>query len=195
MTATPEPYPTPADHLDEEVARLVVRLRRLAAERNPRPEHDAQYVAYLRERETALRDRIDGRLKATRATGEPVPLDQLAARLDLARIERCVLLVLMVLTLLGPDGRQLLRQVEGSRYGGRMTVGVLFIVLGLDLDARADLIERLRRDRELIRSRLVTLGWDPETPADIAESTIALQHHTLGVVMGRAPITKIIGVE
>ena len=67
------------------------------------------------------------------------------------------------------------------------------MVLGLDLDARADLIERLCRDRELIRSGLVTLGWEPETPADIVESTVALTHQGLGVLMHRAPMTRITG--
>ena len=193
MKSHPPPYATAADHWAEEVDRLAVRLRRLAAERHPRPEQDHRYIAYLREREATLREGIDARLAATKAPGNPVPLDQLVARLDLAHVERCVLIVLAVVTLLGPDGRQLLSQVEGTRYGGRLTVGLLFVVLGLDLDARADLIERLRRERELVRSGLVSLGWEPETPADIVESTVALTHEGLSVLMHRAPLTKITG--
>lgn len=196
MTATPEPYATAADHLDDERERLVVRLQRLAAERNPQPDQDAQYVVYLREREVVLRDRIDGRLKATRAAGNPVPLDQLAAQLQLARIEKCLVLVLTILPLMGLEGRQLLRDVEGSRHGGRVSVALLFVVLGLDLEGRADLLDRLRHDRDLLRSRLVTFGdWIPGSPADIEESVVALTHDALAVLMGRAPITKLIGVE
>jgi len=193
MNSQPTPYATAADHWAEERDRLIVRLQRLAAERHPQRDQDHRYIAYLREREAALREAIDARLGATRAMGSQVPLDQLVGRLDLAHVERCVLIVLVVMTLLGPDGRQLLNQVEGSRYGGRLTSGLVFVVLGLDLDARADLIERLGRDRELIRSGLVTLGWDPETPADIMESTVALTHQGLGVLMGREPMTKITG--
>lgn len=196
MPTKPEPYPTAANHLDDERERLAVRLKRLAAERYPLPEHDALYVTYLREREVALRDRIEARLEATTATGNPVPLDQLAAQLQLARIERCLVLALAVLPLMGLEGRQLLRDVEGSRHGGRVSVALLLVVLGLDLEGRAELLERLRHDRELIRSRLVTLGdWIPESPADIAESVVALTHDALAVLMGRAPITKIIGVD
>lgn len=191
MNAPPTPYATADEHWADERDRLAVRLQRLTAERHPQPDQDLRYIAYLREREAALREGIDARLAATKATDNPVPLDQLVGRLDLAHAERCVLIVLVVMTLLGPDGRQLLSQVEGSRYGGRLTVGLLFVVLGLDLDARADLIERLRRDRELVRSGLVTLGWEPETPADIVESTVALTHQGLGVLMDREPMTKI----
>lgn len=193
MKSQPTPYATAAEHWAEERDRLIVRLQRLAAERHPQPDQDLRYVAFLREREAALREGIDARLGATRVTGSQVPLDQLVGRLDLAHVERCVLIVLVVMTLLGPDGRQLLGQVEGSRYGGRLTVGLLCVLLGLDLDARADLIERLGRNRELIRSGLVTLGWEPETPADISESTLALTHQGLSVLMHRAPMTKITG--
>ncbi len=185
-------YATASCHVADERDRLVVRLRRLAIERRGIDPRDEHLVAYLRDREAALRSTIEARLAATREAGSPVPLDQIVSRLDLSHVERCVLIVLVVLTLLGPDGRQLLREVEGSRHGGRLTVGVLFLLLGLDLDGRADLIERLRPNRELIRSRLVTLGWEPETSADIVESTIALQHDALAALMDRAPITKII---
>lgn len=193
MNSQPTPYATAADHWADECDRLAVRLQRMSAERHPQPDQDHRYIAYLRKREAVLREGIDARLGATRATGSQVPLDQLVGRLDLAHVERCVLIVLVVMTLLGPDGRQLLNQVEGSRYGGRLTSGLVFVVLGLDPDARADMIERLRRDRELVRSGLVTLGWEPETPADIVESTVALTHQGLGVLMGRAPLTTITG--
>lgn len=193
MTSNPEPYSTPSEHWDDERERLVVRLQRLAAERHPDYRRDASYIGFLREREVHMRGRIDARLGASRASGKPVPLDEVAARLDLAHVERCLLVVTVVLTLLGPDGLVLLREVEGSRYGGRLNVGLVLILLGLSLDARADLLDRLRGDRVLIRSGLVTLGWDPETPSDISESPLAVTHTGLAVLMGREPVDKLTG--
>ena len=100
-----------------------------------------------------------------------------------------------MLTLLGPDGRHLLQQVEGSGHGGRLSVGLLLIGLGLDLDGRADLLERLGSNGALLRSRLVSLGWTPETPMDTSESTLALTTEALSVLMHRAPITRIVGED
>src|SRR5690606_6029172 len=135
------PYATASAYLADERDRLVVRLRRLAVERRGIDHRDEHILACLRDREAALRDAIEARLGATRATGSFLPLDQIVSRLDLAHVERCSLIVLAVTTLLGPDATTLLADVEGARYGGRLTVGSLFIVLGLDLPARADLIE------------------------------------------------------
>ncbi len=66
MNSQPTHYYTAADHWAEERDRLTVRLQRLAAERHPQPEQDLHYIAYLREREAALRESIDARLGATR---------------------------------------------------------------------------------------------------------------------------------
>lgn len=102
----------------------------------------------------ARAERIENRLEASRAAGEPLPFDTLRRALALTPTEERALWVLIAVEL-DPRMRQLMRYLVNEANRIHADVGLLEILVYSDPATRDLLIRELAPDATLLRTRLI----------------------------------------
>jgi len=198
-----EPYPSDVAYLDDEMAWIEARARRIGAERQLAslglPEAERRYgsrdersPASLRaqrarhlEAETGLRARIDARLAVHGAIGRPLAVDRLVAVYGLGPQERTVLLLAM-----GPCLSRTISRAYGLIDGEEcdaLTIDAALGFLEIPTGERVAARGMFGPSATLLAADLVTLGSMRRSaePKDVLGLECSLTSRTFSLMVGR----------
>ena len=200
-----QPYATDLDYIQDEMAWVEARclrlgtqykLERMAGEEaeearcdshqsHPSPFALQARLRRLKTKEARLRSGIDGRLKATRASGNDIALDRLQHLYGLDDFER----TLVLLTVAPTHTRKASDWMEGldsSRFGGDLTVETAFAFMQIPFKERIERRKIFAASAPLFANDVLELDSVARfaKPDDLLSSGIAITSRTFAFVLG-----------
>lgn len=203
---SPEPYRSPAEHLEDEVRWVRARCFWLAEKLKAQQEADKQALGLvpaeqagvppdtkrrltlLAASEVNIRAAIDGRLQATRAAGIALGFDTICTEFDLDAVDRNAVL-LCAIPPLGFELGEVLGTIAAFGYAiMSVTPETVAIFSGLDLAGRIDLRRRLGPDGKIVRGGVVKIEMPrSEEMQDFPGASLFIQAAAFWQIVGLAP--------
>ena len=201
-------YDDALDHLSDEIAWVTARCHHLGARIeavNEAADHAGlatattdgdrvsqptrQKIARLAAADDNLRNRIDGRVRASEAAGRVLPLRRLRDQFKLDEVEARTLLLATV-PCLGFDLYTTMSSL-GQFSFGLMSISPEMIAVfgGLDLAGRVSLRDQLADEGKLVQAGLVEADWNDERVADFWASGVHLTEKTYCQIVGKSSVT------
>jgi hypothetical protein len=168
---------------EDGIASGLTRSRRRAGLTEPVADCECR-LTVLRSTEDRLRADIDTRLNLNRKVGPEMGLDRLCREHGLDPFERLVLLIGSLPVVGNVRAGHFLEGASVIGISGTIDLECCWDLAELDSDARIRSLVCLLPQSSLIRCGLVSFGFRPATPGDLARSGVEVTGRALATITG-----------